>query len=103
MVHVPREELTGKVYVGESRISGQVVRVRERVHRLCMGLVGGAEYSSLEILDMLLLPTGCGVGISPAANSCFQCQLGCEVRAELRTMGNGSLCSLLGGGVRKWV
>lgn len=102
MVHVPREELTGKVYVGESRISGQVVRVREIVRRLCMGLVGVAE-SSLEIPDMLLLPTGCGVGISPAASSCFQCQLGCEVRSELRTMGNGSLCSLLGGGVRKWV
>ena len=75
--------------------------MREILGRLCMGLVGVAEYSSLKILDMLLLPTGCGVGISPAANSCFQGQLGCEVRLELRTMGTGSLCSLLGGGVRK--
>lgn len=66
---VPRDELTGKGHVGESRISGQVVRVRETVGRLYTGLVGAAEHTSLGKPDSLSLPTGCGVGFSPVASS----------------------------------
>lgn len=46
--------------------------MKEKASRLCTDLEGVAEYTSLEILDMLLLPAAWGVGFSPAANSWLQ-------------------------------